>query len=427
VFCGSAFKNKAIQPLLDGVVNYLPSPDDVPPAVSYDGADVRFSNCLEPLAALVFKIMSDDYVNNLSYVRIYSGVLIRGCTVSNPRTKILEKVTRIFKMHANVKSEISFVIAGDIAAITGFKNVITGDTLCELDKSIDLFKMKVPVPVIQMAIEPQLAGDQGKLTSILTKFASEDPSLLINKNADSGQIILAGMGELHLEVIIDRIGREYSINLKTNAPQVAYRETISRPRVEEYTHKKQSGGSGQFARVKLMFEQNGTNEFKFESKIIGGAIPKEFIPGVKRGLEEAFLCGPASGFPVIRIKATLLDGEYHDVDSSLLAFEIAAKFCYKQAVINVGALVLEPIMRVEVTMPSDCVGNVVCDLIAKRGRILSQVTSNKNAVVICLAPLAMLFKYIDSLRSLSKGRGSYSMGFECYSDMKNGETEVRAT
>ncbi|MGP1918414.1 MAG: EF-Tu/IF-2/RF-3 family GTPase, partial [Candidatus Hodgkinia cicadicola] len=282
VLCGSAFRNKALQPLLDAIVNFLPSPDDVPPALNYCGTDVRFANCFDTLTALVFKITNDDYVNNLSYIRIYAGVIVKGNVVSNSRTKAIAKVTRIFKMHANIRSEVSFAVSGDIVAIAGPKEVITGDTLCDVNKPIDLLKMQFPVPVIQIALEPQTKSDQGKLIIALMKLVSEDPTLSFSTNPNSGQIVLAGMGELHLEVIIDRITREYSLKIKTYPPQVSYRETIAHNRVEEYTHKKQSGGSGQFAKVKIMFAQINNIDFEFESKLIGGVIPKEFIPGVKR-------------------------------------------------------------------------------------------------------------------------------------------------
>lgn len=426
VLCGSALKNKALQPLLDAIVNFLPSPDDVPPALKYDGTDIRFANCFDALTALVFKITSDDYVNNLIYTRVYAGTILKGNVVVNSRTREVEKVIKIFKMHANVRSEVNFAVTGDIIAIAGPKEVITGDTLCDVSKPIDLLKMKFPVPVIQVALEPQTKSDQDKLISTLMKLVSEDPTLSFSTSLHSGQIILAGMGELHLEVIVDRITREYSVKVKTSSPQVAYRETIAQARVEEYTHKKQSGGSGQFAKVKIMFSQIDSAEFEFESKLIGGAIPKEFIPGVKRGLEEAFACGPASGFPVIKIKAILMDGEYHEVDSSMMAFEIAAKLCYKQAVANAGAFILEPVMRLEVITPNDCVGSVVCDLIARRSQVLLQTIALNVVTIICLTPLALLFRYIDNLRSLSKGRATYSMNFECYSNLAPSETEVRS-
>ncbi|MGP1911245.1 MAG: elongation factor G [Candidatus Hodgkinia cicadicola] len=427
VLCGSAFKNKALQPLLDAIVNFLPSPDDVPPALSYCGADIRFANCEGPLTALVFKITSDDFVNNLSYIRMYAGVLLRGGIVFNSRTKESGKVTKIFKMHANVRFEVNFALAGDIVAIAGPKEVITGDTLCDINKPIDLLKMQFPVPVIQVALEPQTKSDQEKLLSALVKFASEDPTFSFNTNPHSGQIVLSGMGELHLEIMIDRITRDYSLKIKTYPPQVSYRETIARSKVEEYTHKKQSGGSGQFAKVKIMFSQIVDNDFKFESKLIGGTIPKEFIPGVKRGLEGVFSCGPASGFPVIKIKATLIDGGYHEVDSSIMAFEIASKLCYKQAIVNVGAFILEPIMRLEVITPSDCVGNVISDLITRHSQILFQTISLNTVTVTCVSPLSALFKYIDALRSVSRGRATYSMKFECYSRLEPREAEIWKT
>lgn len=419
VLCGSAFKNKAIQPLLDAIVSYLPSPNDIPPVLSCDGLVMRFASCDETFTALVFKISNDNYVSNLSYIRVYAGVIDKGSVIFNSRTKLTDRIMRIFKMHANVRSEVNCIFAGDIAAIVGLRNAVTGDTLCDLKQPINLLKMQFPTPVIQIALEPQTKSDQEKLSSILTKLVSEDPTLSVRMDSETGQIILAGMGELHLEIVIDRINRDYSLTIITSLPQVSYRETIAKDITEEYTHKKQTGGSGQYAKVKILFEQNDDNKIMFESKLIGGAIPKEFIPGVKKGLDEAFARGPASGFPVIKIKATLIDGDYHEVDSSIMSFEIAAKLCYKQAVTNGGAIILEPIMRLEVIAPNDCVGTIICDLVSRRSQILNQTATLNYSVIVCYTPLAMLFKYIDGLRSLSKGRATYSMTFERYSRLPN--------
>ncbi len=422
VLCGSAFKNKAIQPLLDAVVNFLPSPDDVLPAAAsleWSKLDVRFTSCLEPLAMLVFKTVSDVYMGRLSYVRLYSGMLSKGDIVYNPRTSIKEKACKILRMHANFRTELAAVAAGDIAAVTGLQQAITGDTLCDAKLPIGLCAVEFPLPVIQIALEPQSKADQEKLILALEKLLLEDPTLKATTNAESEQLILAGMGELHLEIVVEKLRREHSVLVRSSKPQVAYRETIATSRTEEYTHKKQTGGAGQFAKVKIVFEPSECEGYEFVSRIDGGAIPKEFIPGVRRGLESAFANGPTSGYPVIKIKATLVDGEYHEVDSSLVAFEIAAKQCFKQAVTAVGSRVLEPIMKVEVAVSDECVGSVVCDLCSRRAHILAQTVSAGCAIVEANVPLANMFKYVDTLRSLSKGRGTYTMRFGFYDESKD--------
>ncbi|MFP3037975.1 MAG: elongation factor G [Candidatus Hodgkinia cicadicola] len=427
VLCGSAFKNKAIQPALDAIINYLPSPDEVLPVEDVSNRDtqsqnhqvLRFPSCLEPLSMLVFKIVSDVYLGSLSYVRIYSGVVNNGDVIINSRNGQKEKVVKILKMHANYRTELKMVSSGDIVAIAGFKTVITGDTLCSMNHSISLNSIDFPAPVIQIALEPQTKVDQEKIVSILDKFILEDPTLSFNIDVESGQIILSGMGELHLDIVIDRIYREYNLVVKKGKPQVAYRETIVCKCVEEYVHKKQTGGAGQFAKVKILFEPNDKDEFVFVSKIVGGAIPKEFIPSIKKGLESIISSGLALGYPMIRIKATLIDGAFHSVDSSALAFEIAAKQCFRQAILNVGARILEPIMRVEVCVPDEYIGNIICDLSARKGHILDQISSIGYTTLIANVPLANMFKYIDTVRSLSKGRGNYFMRFNNYSELNS--------
>ncbi len=422
VMCGSAFKNKAIQPILDAIVNYLPSPDDIRPiedAFAKHNQLLKFPNCSESLAMLIFKITSDAYLGGLNYARIYSGTLKLGEVLYNPRNGSKDKVIKILKMHANFRTELNIAKSGDIIAISGLKLTITGDTLCDISSPITLYSIEFPMPVIQMAIEPYTKVDQEKVTVILDKYCLEDPTLDYKIDNESGQVILSGMGELHLDVVIDRIHREHNLILKTNKPQVAYRETINSKCTEEYTHKKQSGGAGQFAKVKILFEPNDKDEFTFISKIVGGSIPKEYIPGVKRGLESAIACGPALGYPVIRLKATLLDGCYHDVDSSILAFEIAAKSCFKRAIQNIGINVLEPIMKVEINIPDEYIGNVICDLNSRKGHIINQNSLMEFTTIIANIPLANMFKYVDTLRSLSKGRGSYFMSFYNYSEISN--------
>ncbi|XXN13737.1 MAG: elongation factor G [Candidatus Hodgkinia cicadicola] len=420
VLCGSAFKNKAIQPLLDAIADYLPSPDDVPPVVSEnaqvneDMSNTRFACYCQPVCALAFKIVADAYVGSLTYVRVYSGLLAQGSIVYNPRSKQKEKLVKLLKMHANVRTEITQAAAGEIVAIAGLKSAVTGDTLCDVNAILALSAITFPLPVIQVAIEPRNKLDQDKLALVLDKYLLEDPTLHADTNSASGQVILSGMGELHLDIVVDRIRREHSLVLKTGQPQVAYRETIARQRVEEYVHKKQTGGAGQYAKVKIVFEPNSKDEFEFFSKIVGGAIPKEYIPGVKKGLESVLACGPTTGHPMIRIKATLVDGGYHEVDSSALAFEIAAKQCFKQAVINAGARVLEPIMQIEISTPNEYLGSIISDIGGRRGQVLDQASNLNNTSVCALVPLANMFKYIDVLRSLSKGRASYSMHFDHY-------------
>lgn len=420
VLCGSAFKNKAIQALLTAIVDYLPSPDDVPPvegvgAKSLDSlSEVRFACYCQPVCALAFKIVADVYVGSLTYIRVYSGVLVQGNIVYNARAKQKEKVVKLLRVHANSRTETSHAGVGEIVAVAGLRATATGDTLCDADTNLMLSAISFPLPVIQIAVEPQNKLDQEKLALVLDKYLLEDPTLHADVNDTSGQVVISGMGELHLDVIVDRIRREHALVLKTGQPQVAYKETIIRKRTEEYVHKKQTGGAGQYAKVKIVFEPSSKDEFEFVSKIVGGAIPKEYIPGVKKGLESVLACGPTTGHPMIRVKATLIDGGFHEVDSSALAFEIAARQCFKQAVYSAGARVLEPVMRIEVGAPDECANNIISDLSGRRGVVLEQTSNLGHTTVFALVPLINVFKYIDILRSLSKGRASYSMRFDHY-------------
>ncbi|TPW27986.1 elongation factor G [Martelella alba] len=417
MFCGSAFKNKGVQPLLDGVVDYLPSPVDIP---SIKGIDVktekdieRHADDAEPLSMLAFKIMNDPFVGSLTFCRIYSGKLEKGSSVMNTVKEKRERVGRMLQMHSNSREDIEEAFAGDIVALAGLKETTTGDTLCDPLKPVILERMEFPEPVIRIAIEPKTKADQEKMGLALNRLAAEDPSFRVATDEESGQTIIAGMGELHLDILVDRMKREFKVEANVGAPQVAYRETITQAHEEDYTHKKQSGGSGQFARVKIIFEPNPDGEeFVFESKIVGGSVPKEYIPGVQKGIESVLSSGPLAGFPMLGIKATLVDGAYHDVDSSVLAFEIASRACFREAARQAGAQLLEPIMKVEVVTPEDYVGDVIGDLNSRRGQIQGQETRGNAAVIDALVPLANMFKYVDNLRSMSQGRAQYSMVFD---------------
>ncbi len=420
VLCGSAFKNKAIQPLLTAIVDYLPSPDDVPPIKGVgarahnDLAEARFACYSQPVCALAFKIVADAYVGSLTYVRVYSGALIQGGLVYNSRVKRKEKIVKLLKMHANMRTETALAGVGEIVAVAGLRATVTGDTLCDVSASLTLSAISFPSPVIQIAVEARTKPEQEKLAAILDRYLLEDPTLRADVNNASGQVTLSGMGELHLDVVVDRICREHALALKTGRPQVAYKESITRQRIEEYTHKKQTGGAGQYAKVKIAFEPSLRDEFEFVSKIAGGAIPKEYIPGIRRGLESVLACGPTTGHPMIRIKATLIGGGFHEVDSSALAFEIAARQCFKQAVLAAGARVLEPVMRIELSAPDECAGAIISELSSRRAHVLEQVSNLEHTRVCALVPLVNMFKYIDTLRSLSRGKANYSMRFEHY-------------
>ena len=419
MFCGSAFKNKGVQPLLDAVVDYLPSPIDMPDIKGIDPKTdaevVRRADDNEPLSMLAFKIMNDPFVGSLTFARLYSGKLTKGMSLDNTVKGKKERIGRMLQMHANSRSDIDEAFAGDIVALAGLKDTTTGDTLCDPAKPVILERMEFPEPVIQIAIEPKTKGDQEKMGVALYRLASEDPSFRVKTDEESGQTIIAGMGELHLDIIVDRMRREFKVEATVGAPQVAYRETITRMKEKDYTHKKQTGGTGQFARVKIVFEPNPDgDDFVFESKIVGGAVPKEFIPGVQKGIESVLSSGPVAGFPMLGIKATLIDGAYHDVDFSVLAFEIAARACFREAAKEAGAQLLEPIMKVEVVTPEDYVGDVIGDLNSRRGQIQGTETRGVATVVNAMVPLANMFKYVDNLRSMSQGRAQYTMQFDHY-------------
>ncbi len=419
VFCGSAFKNKGVQPLLDAVVDFLPSPLDIP---AIKGIDVkteeeteRKASDDEPLGILAFKIMNDPFVGSLTFCRIYSGKLETGSSVLNTVKDKRERVGRMLLMHSNDREDIKEAYAGDIVAIAGLKETTTGDTLCDPLKPVILERMEFPDPVIQIAIEPKTKGDQEKMGIALNRLAAEDPSFQVKSDEESGQTIIAGMGELHLDILVDRMKREFKVEANVGEPQVAFRETITKTFEADYTHKKQSGGSGQFARVKILFEPNAdSEEFEFESKIVGGNVPKEYIPGVQKGIESVLTNGPLAGFPMLGVKATLMDGAYHDVDSSVLAFEIAARAAFRESKNELGAQLLEPIMAVEVVTPEEYLGDIIGNLNSRRGMIQGQEVRGIATVVNAHVPLMNMFKYVDNLRSMSQGRAQYSMQFDHY-------------
>ena len=427
VLTGSAFKNKGVQPLLDAVVDFLPSPIDVPSVqgiLPNDEPAERPSSDDAPFSALAFKIMTDPFVGSLTFVRIYSGVLASGSGVLNSVKDNKERVGRMLLMHANHREDIKEACAGDIVAIAGLKNVTTGDTLCDPAKPIILERMEFPDPVIEIAVEPKTKGDHDKLSTALGRLAQEDPSFRVTTDDESGQTVLKGMGELHLEIIIDRLKREFSVDANIGAPQVAYRETISRTYDEDYTHKKQTGGSGQFARIEILFEPGEPGSgYEFESKIVGGAVPREYIPGVEKGLEAARENGVLLGFPVIDFKATLHDGASHDVDSSVMAFEIAARAAFREAMQKAGPKLLEPIMKVEVVTPDDYLGAINGDLASRRGQVQSTELRGNAQVINAMVPLANMFGYINTLRSASQGRAQFTMQFDHYAEVPQSVAE----
>lgn len=419
VFCGSAFKNKGVQTLLDGVVDYLPSPADVG-EISGFNIDTkeeikRQLNDSEPLSALAFKVMADPFVGSLTFVRVYSGVLEAGSYVLNSTKGARERIGRLLLMHANNREDIKEAYAGDIVAVCGLKYSTTGDTLCDTNKPLLLEKMKFPDPVIEVAVEPKSKADQEKMGIALSRLAAEDPSFRVSSNVETGQTIIKGMGELHLEIIVDRMKREFKVEANVGAPQVAYRETISKPAEIDYVHKKQSGGAGQFAKVVIQFEPGGfATGLEFESKIFGGAVPKEYIPGVEKGLKSVAESGCLIGFPIVGVKCTLVDGAYHDVDSSVLAFEIAARGAFKEAMNKCGAKVLEPIMSVGVVTPEDYMGDIIGDLNSRRGQVIGMDQRANARVISAEVPLAEMFGYVNTLRSMSQGRAQYTMQFVRY-------------
>ncbi|MFZ1773030.1 MAG: elongation factor G [Rhizobiaceae bacterium] len=419
MMCGTAFKNKGVQPLLDAVTEYLPSPLDVPAIKGIDPKTEkemeRHADDSEPLAMLAFKIMNDPFVGSLTFARIYSGKLEKGISLENTVKGKRERIGRMLQMHSNSREDIEEAFAGDIVALAGLKDTTTGDTLCDPLKPVILERMEFPEPVIQIAIEPKTKGDQEKMGLALNRLAAEDPSFRVKTDEESGQTIIAGMGELHLDILVDRMRREFKVEANVGAPQVAYRETITRAAEHDYTHKKQSGGSGQFARIKVAFSPNpDSDEFVFDSKVVGGSVPKEYVPGVEKGINSVMSSGPFAGFPMIGVKATLVDGAYHDVDSSVLAFEIAGRACFREAASKLGVQLLEPIMKVEVVTPEDYVGSVIGDLNSRRGQIQGQEARGVAVVINAMVPLANMFKYVDTLRSMSQGRAQYTMQFDHY-------------
>ena len=419
VLCGSAFKNKGIQPMLDAVVDYLPAPVDVGAVkghrVGSDATDERAPDDAAPFSALAFKIMNDPFVGSLTFVRVYSGTVASGSSVLNPGKDEKERIGRMLLMHANSREEIDEAHAGDIVAFTALKSTTTGDTLCDPAKPIVLERMEFPEPVIEVAVEPKSKADQEKMSMALSRLAQEDPSFRVAVDHESGQTIIKGMGELHLEIIVDRMKREFKVDANVGAPQVAYRETITRTAEVDYTHKKQTGGTGQFARVKLVFEpQPAGSGFVFQNKVVGGAVPKEFIPGVQKGLDAALNAGVVAGFPVIDLKAELEDGAFHDVDSSVLAFEIATRAAFREGMQKAGPVLLEPIMRVEVVTPEDYMGDIIGDLNSRRGQIAAMDQRGNARSIMAMVPLASMFGYVNTLRSMSQGRAQYTMQFDHY-------------
>jgi elongation factor G len=421
VLCGSAFKNKGVQPLLDAVVDYLPSPLDVPPIKGIDEKGnevVRNADDKEPFAALAFKIMDDPFVGTITFCRIYSGVLASGTGVVNSTKERKERIGRMLLMHANDREDIKEAFAGDIVALAGLKEVRTGDTLCDAKQPVILEKMEFPDPVIEIAIEPKSKADQEKLGVALAKLAAEDPSFRVSTDQESGQTILKGMGELHLDIKVDILKRTYKVDANIGAPQVAFREKITRAAEVDYTHKKQTGGSGQFARVKIVAEPAppGT-PFEFENEVVGGNVPKEYIPGVEKGLESVLGSGILAGFPVVDLKVTLVDGAYHDVDSSALAFEIASRAALREALQKGKPVLLEPIMKVEVVTPEDYTGSVIGDLNSRRGQIQGQDMRGNANVINAMVPLMNMFGYVNNLRSMSQGRATFTMQFDHYAEL----------
>ena len=432
VLCGSAFKNKGVQPLLDAVIDYLPAPLDIPPIKGVkQGSDVeitRPASDTTPFAGLAFKIMNDPFVGSLTFVRIYSGVLESGSYVQNTVKDRRERIGRMLLMHANTREEIKEARAGDIVALAGLKETTTGDTLCSADDLVVLERMEFPEPVIEVAVEPKSKADQEKMGMALSRLAAEDPSFRVTTDAESGQTVIKGMGELHLEIIVDRMKREFKVEANVGAPQVAYRETISRVGEIDYTHKKQTGGSGQFARVKIRFEpQEKGAGFAFENAVVGGTVPKEYVPGVEKGLRGALESGVLAGFPMTDFKATLFDGAYHDVDSSVLAFEIAARTAFREGVPKCAPKLLEPMMRVEVVTPEDYMGDVIGDLNSRRGQVTGMDSRGNARVINAMVPLANMFGYVNTLRSMSQGRAQYTMHFDHYAEVpQNVSEEIRA-
>jgi elongation factor G len=422
VLAGSAFKNKGVQPMLNAVIDYLPNPLDVPPYLGFAPGDEtetrnisRSADDDQPFSALAFKIMNDPFVGSLTFTRIYSGVLKKGDAMLNATKERKERVGRMMMMHAIDREEIAEAYAGDIIALAGLKETTTGDTLCDPAKPVVLETMTFPQPVIEIAVEPKTKADQEKMGVALARLAAEDPSFRVETDFESGQTIMKGMGELHLDILVDRMRREFKVEANIGAPQVAYRETISREAEIDYTHKKQTGGTGQFARIKLIITPTEPGVgYSFESRVVGGSVPKEYIPGVEKGIKSVMDSGPLAGFPVIDFKVALVDGAYHDVDSSVLAFEIAARAGMREGLKKAGAKLLEPIMKVEVVTPEEYTGGIIGDLTSRRGMVQGQDTRGNANVINAFVPLANMFGYINNLRSMSSGRANFTMSFDHY-------------
>ncbi|EKV26100.1 Translation elongation factor G [Caenispirillum salinarum AK4] len=431
VLCGTAFKNKGVQTMLDAVIDFMPSPLDVPAIKGVlpdsDEEVKRSPDDQEPFSALAFKIMNDPFVGSLTFARIYSGIVESGSYVLNTVKGKRERIGRMLLMHSNNREEIKWASAGDIVAIVGLKDTTTGDTLCDPAKPVVLERMEFPDPVIEVAVEPKTKADMEKMGMALARLAAEDPSFRVTTDHESGQTVIKGMGELHLDIIVDRLRREFKVDANVGAPQVAYRETISKSFTVDYTHKKQTGGSGQFAKVVIRFEPNENDEFEFKSEVVGGSVPKEYVPGVEKGLRQSIDSGVLAGFPMTKLKATLVDGAYHDVDSSVMAFEIAARAAFKEGVPKCGPKLLEPMMKVEVVTPEDYMGDIIGDLNSRRGNVSSMDQRGIARVVNAHVPLANMFGYVNNLRSMSQGRAQYTMQFDHYAEVPNNVSEeIRA-
>ena len=435
VLCGSAFKNKGVQPLLNAVIDYLPSPLDVVDYMGFAPGDETEERNIPrraedgmPFSGLAFKIMNDPFVGTLTFTRIYSGVMNKGDSVLNSTKNRKERIGRMMMMHSNNREEIEEAFAGDIIALAGLKETTTGDTLCDIREPVILETMTFPDPVIEIAVEPKTKGDQEKMSLGLQRLAAEDPSFRVETDIESGQTIMKGMGELHLDILVDRLRREFKVEANIGAPQVAYRETIGHEVEHTYTHKKQSGGSGQFAEVKMIISPTAPGEgYSFESRIVGGSIPKEYIPGVEKGIKSVMDSGPLAGFPVIDFKVALIDGKFHDVDSSVLAFEIAGRMAMREGMRKAGAKMLEPIMKVEVVTPEDYTGGIIGDLTSRRGQVTGQEPRGNAVAIASFVPLANMFGYINTLRSMSSGRAQFSMQFDHYDPVpQNISEEIQA-
>ncbi|MFL2843557.1 MAG: elongation factor G [Alphaproteobacteria bacterium] len=428
VLNGTAFKNKGVQPLLDAVVDFMPSPTDVE-AIKGIHPDTeeemkRESSDDEPLSLLAFKVMNDPFVGNLTFARIYSGVLETGQTLVNTVKNKKERIGRMLEMHSNSREDIKEARAGDIVALVGLKDTTTGDTLCGDDNQIILERMEFPEPVIEVAVEPKTKADQEKMGLALSRLAKEDPSFRVSSDNESGQTVISGMGELHLDILVDRMKREFKVEANVGAPQVAYRETFSKEAEIDYTHKKQSGGAGQFARLKIIITPNQPGEgYNFKSEIVGGSIPKEYIPGVEKGIESVKETGALAGFPIIDFSVRLVDGAYHDVDSSVMAFEIAARAAFREVCRDAGIKLLEPIMKVEVVTPEEHLGDIIGDLNSRRGQISGTETRGPSTVIDSMVPLANMFGYVNTLRSMSQGRAVFTMLFDHYQEVPKAVSE----